>query len=193
MSQYPQKKKLSNSLRYLPMIITIYGFICVTVFHHTTCLIPLDSGFHFSLITVNALFGGFLFTNYSILLSVLDRKTIKLLNATTIIAKRNRHISQGILCASISVIASLIIILFPDLAEGWLYIVQVFVLNVEITYLIFVIIYFLLSMYEMNQLFKTFFPSASKAEEAEMKQYHQQIKSNLSTQEFYEQDKANDL
>ncbi|MFR1479561.1 MAG: hypothetical protein ACLSB9_29660 [Hydrogeniiclostridium mannosilyticum] len=58
-----------------------------------------DPSFHFNLITVNALFGGFLYTNYSLLLGLLDNSIVEKVKNTKIISKRNSHILKGIIYA----------------------------------------------------------------------------------------------
>ena len=82
-----------------------------TVFVLTTnkaaVVVPDDESFHFNLITVNALFGGFLYTNYSLLIGILDNPQVKKAQNTEIISKRNSHILHGIVYATVSVVSGL--------------------------------------------------------------------------------------
>ena len=129
-------------------------------------LIPDDTSFHFNLITVNALFGGFLYTNYSLLIGLLDNSIIEKVRNTNIIEKRNTHILKGIVFATGSVVAGLFMVLTPIGLSGMLKILRCFMLNVEIVFMAFLIIYFLLSLYEMNILIKnTNNPKGKKSEE----------------------------
>lgn len=68
-----------------------------------------NPSFHFDLITVNALFGGFLYTNYSLLIGILDNSIIEKVKNTDIIGKRNSHILKGIVYATVSVIGRFIL------------------------------------------------------------------------------------
>ena len=115
--------------------------------------------FHFNLITVNALFGGFLYTNYSLLIGLLDNKIIEQVQNTSIIAKRNSHILKGIIYATISVISGLCLVLIPQSFLPWL---TSLLINVEITFMGFLIIYFILSLKEMSKLVKLLHNSNDK-------------------------------
>lgn len=89
-----------------PLIWSVVGFLYVQLGLEPWFTVPLEPSFHFSLITVTAIFGGFLYTNYSLLIGLLDNKIITQLTGTTIIEKRNRHILNGIIYATVSVIVS---------------------------------------------------------------------------------------
>ena len=111
--------------------------------------VPADSSFHFNLITVNALFGGFLYTNYSLLIGLLDNKIIEQVKNTSIIRKRNSHILKGIIYATVSVMSGLYLVLVPQTVFPW---ITSLLINVEITFMVFLIAYFILSLKEMYNL-----------------------------------------
>ena len=96
-----------------PLIFSIVGCSYVLYGNEPLLIVSETMSFHFNLITVNALFGGFLYTNYSLLLGLLDNPIVEKIRYTKIIYKRNLHILRGIVSATLSVIASLLLILFP--------------------------------------------------------------------------------
>ena len=91
-----------------------------------------DPSFHFNLITVNALFGGFLYTNYSLLLGLLDNSIVEKVKNTKIISKRNSHILKGIIYATVSVMAGLYLVLVPTNGSKFLHAIYCFMQNAEI-------------------------------------------------------------
>ena len=152
----------------IPFILVMIGF-CYTLFTGSVIVtIPEDNSFHFDLITVNALFGGFLYTNYSLLVGLLDNRIVKKLKETSIVERRNNHIMNGIKCATYSIAASLYIILLSNL--NWIggKYINLFAMNVEIVYMIFLIIYFLMSIKEMNVLIEGLYSSDIKKSKEEM-------------------------
>lgn len=161
--------------RILPLFLSLVGCLSVTCFDFALVQLPNDDSFHFNLITVNALFAGFLYTNYSLLIGVLDNKIIEKVSSTSIIPKRNQHILNGIVNASLSVMASLYIILVPDYDFFLLNMLRYFMCNVEIICMIFLIIYFLLSLYEMNQLFKAVYKPKNKMSDKELNHIRSKI------------------
>ncbi len=161
-------RKLKKIINILPLFLSFVGCLSVTYFDFALVQIPNDSSFHFNLITVNALFGGFLYTNYSLLIGVLDNKIIEKISCTSIIPKRNEHILNGIVNASRSVLASLYIILVPEYDFFLFKMFRSFMSNVEIICMAFLIIYFLLSFYEMNHLFKAVYKPKNKLSEKEI-------------------------
>ena len=145
-------KKAPNCLESIaPCALSIIGFIYANIIGSSLVTVPNDASFHFNLITVNALFGGFLYTNYSLLIGLLDNKIIEQVQNTSIIAKRNSHILKGIIHATISVISGLCLVLIPQSFLPWL---TSLLINVEITFMGFLIIYFILSLKEMSKLVK---------------------------------------
>ena len=67
-----QRKKWKRFISYLPAIIAVVCTVFVLTTNKAAVVVPDDESFHFNLITVNALFGGFLYTNYSLLIGILD-------------------------------------------------------------------------------------------------------------------------
>lgn len=76
-----------------PFILSLIGFVHSFFIGTSLITVPADSSFHFNLITVNALFGGFLYTNYSLLIGLLDNKIIEQVKATP----RNSQIKHQVL------------------------------------------------------------------------------------------------
>jgi len=144
---------LRNLLKRLtvgaPFILSLIGFVHSFFIGTPLIFVPADSSFHFNLITVNALFGGFLYTNYSLLIGLLDNKIIEQVKNTSIIRKRNSHILKGIIYATISVISGLYLVLVPQAVFPW---ITSLLINVEITFMVFLIAYFILSLKEMYNL-----------------------------------------
>lgn len=146
------KKRNAMFISVIPLLVTLGGFFSVRHCGFVLVTVPGDNSFHFSLMTVNALFGGFLYTNYGVLINLLDNPLVQKVAATDIIPRRNRMVLQGILCATVSVICGLYVVLFPisvDVVAGDLYILM---LNGEITYMLCTVLYYILSLYEMNRL-----------------------------------------
>ena len=67
----------------------------------------------------------------------------------SIIRKRNSHILKGIIYATISVISGLYLVLVPQAVFPW---ITSLLINVEITFMVFLIAYFILSLKEMYNL-----------------------------------------
>ena len=124
----------------LPLICSITACIYISLGGTPLFIVDASSSFHFSLITVNALFGGFLYTNYSLLLGVLDNPIIEKVKNTNIIHKRNSHILKGITYATISVIAGLYLILAPINNSKFWKLIYCFMQNAEIIFMFFLII-----------------------------------------------------
>jgi hypothetical protein len=146
------EKKKKRFVSYLPAIISAVCTAVVIVTKKAIVTVPDDGSFHFNLITVNALFGGFLYTNYSLLIGILDNPQIKKAENTEIISKRNTHILHGIIYATVSVIAGLSFILLPQSTMWLIWAIKCLLVNTEIVFMAFLILYFLLSLIEMNNL-----------------------------------------
>lgn len=136
----------------LPLIISVAGCIYILYGGEPLLIVSEDPSFHFNLITVNALFGGFLYTNYSLLLGLLDNSIVEKVKNTKIISKRNTHILKGIIYATVSVIAGLYLVLVPTGDSKFLRAIYCFMQNAEISFMAFLILYFLLSLKEMSVL-----------------------------------------
>lgn len=136
----------------LPLIFSAAGCIYILCGGAPLLIVADDSSFHFNLITVNALFGGFLYTNYSLLLGLLDNSIVEKVKNTKIISKRNSHILKGIIYATVSVIAGLYLVLVPKNGSKFLHAIYCFMQNAEISFMAFLIFYFLLSLKEMSVL-----------------------------------------
>ena len=81
---------------------------------------------------------------------MLDNPIIEKVKNTNIIHKRNSHILKGITYATISVIAGLYLILAPVNNSKFWKLIYCFMQNAEIIFMFFLIIFFLLSLKEMN-------------------------------------------
>lgn len=142
-------KKLYN---VAPLICSIIGCIYILLGGSPWIIVPSDSSFHFNLITVNALFGGFLYTNYSLLIGLLDNRIVEKVRHTNIISNRNSHILKGIIYATSSVVAGLYMALVPSGNSSIRMIIDCFMQNAEIAFMAFLILYFSLSLKEMSEL-----------------------------------------
>lgn len=136
----------------LPLIFSAVGCCYILLGGKPLLVVADEQSFHFNLITVNALFGGFLYTNYSLLLGLLDNSIAEKVKNTKIISNRNTHILKGIIYATVSVIAGLYLVLVPASDSKFLYAIYCFIQNAEISFMIFLIFYFLLSLKEMSVL-----------------------------------------
>lgn len=101
-------------LSTFPVLFSILCTIVVEVFDVVLISLPVDSAFHFSLMTVNALFGGFLYSNYGMLVGLLDNVTIQKVKGTAIMTKRNSLVLCGIVYATLSVVCGLYITLIGE-------------------------------------------------------------------------------
>lgn len=147
-----QRKKWKRFISYLPAIIAVVCTVFVLTTNKAAVVVPDDESFHFNLITVNALFGGFLYTNYSLLIGILDNPQVKKAQNTEIISKRNSHILHGIVYATVSVVSGLGFVLLPQSTMWLIWATKCLLVNVEIVFMAFLILYFLLSLVEMNSL-----------------------------------------
>ncbi len=143
---------IRRSIKYAPLLLSIACCAYITFSGRAIIPIPTDPSFHFNLITVNALFGGFLYTNYSLLVGLFDNKIIEKIRNTKIISKRNDHIHCGIINATISVIAGVYLVLFPTPSGPLFTMVNLYIQIVEVVFMGFQILYFLLSLKEMTIL-----------------------------------------
>lgn len=159
----------------LPLICSVAGCVYICLGGMPILIVPSDASFHFNLITVNALFGGFLYTNYSLLLGLLDNSIIEKVKHTQIISKRNSHILKGIIYATVSVVAGLYLVLTP--ADGSLpqQVIHCFMENTEIVFMAFLIFYFLLSLKEMNVLINAIHNTNGAKTNEEIKQLKEKL------------------
>ncbi len=177
------KKILQWISNLLPLALSVISCAVFLKSGKTWFIASTDKSFHFSLITVNALFGGFLYTNYSLLVGLLDNSIINKVKNTNIIKKRNTHILKGIIYATISVIAGLYLVLVSSAESGINHIIYSFMQNVEIVFMAFLIAYFILSLHEMSMLVKSVHSPKGKKSEKEISNLIEQIKDNGDTKE----------
>ena len=164
-----------------PVLLTASGCI-LSLFNKHLLLLSIEDSFHFNLITVNALFGGFLYTNYSLLLGLMDNTIIEKIKNTSIIEKRNRHISSGIIYATVSVLAGLYVVLFSTGETLFSKALFLFALNAELVFMTFVIGLFVLSLHEMNLLVMATNKSNNKKSKEEIVALKNQIKFSAKSQ-----------
>lgn len=172
------KNAIGKLCNVAPLICSIIGSFYVLRGGNPWIIVPSDSSFHFNLITVNALFGGFLYTNYSLLVGLLDNSIVEKVKHTKIINKRNSHILKGIIYATISVVAGLYLVLVPSNTSRYLTIIYCFMQNVEIVFMAFLIFYFLLSLKEMCVLVNAIHNSKGARTNTDIKELKDKIKSN---------------
>ncbi|MEG1835979.1 MAG: hypothetical protein RR229_07655 [Oscillospiraceae bacterium] len=172
------KKVIKVTVNVLPILIVIIVSIYVLCGGKTLFILPYESNFHFSLITVNALFGGFLYTNYSLLIGLSDNHIVEKIKITNIIKKRNMHILKGIIYATVSVLAGLYFVLVPSGNSYLQKVISCFAANIEITFMLFLIIYFVLSLYEMKRLIDSVNYSSETKSDNEIQKLKDKIKEN---------------
>lgn len=173
------RKRISALWAAAPFVLSGIGCIYALCGGRPWIIVPDDPSFHFNLITVNALFGGFLYTNYSLLVGLLDHAIMEKVRNTQIIRKRNGHILKGIIYAAISVIAGLYLVLVPDRASWCLAVIYRLMQNAEITFMAFLILYFLLSLREMHLLIQMVHHPSGARREAEIEELKDQIRNSL--------------
>lgn len=150
-------KRLYKVLDYLPLVLVFTGTVFVRCFNIIIVVIPVDTSFHFGLMTVNALFGGFLYSNYSILVGLIDNSTIQRIHGTNIMEKRNTLASKGIMYAALSVLSGIYISLMVDRTGKMWDILSCFAINCEIVFMVTAIMYYLLSLRSTNSLTKALY------------------------------------
>lgn len=169
------KKRFAKQDWLIPVFIAFAGSIYVYASGVPLLIVPTDKTFHFNLITINALFGGFLYTNYSLLIGLSDNKVMEKLRNTNIIEKRNHHIFNGILYATLSVIAGILLILYPDNNYLLTKLIYPFLQNSEIVFMVSLIIYFLLSLKEMNTLVNNISASDNRISKTEIEEIRRKV------------------
>lgn len=159
-------------LSIFPVLFSILCTIAVKAFDFVLVSIPVDSAFHFSLMTVNALFGGFLYSNYGMLVGLLDNDTIQKVKGTDIMTRRNSQVLCGIAYATLSVVCGLYIALIETRTAPiweWIY---CWMINGEVVFMIAAMVFYLLSLKEMNLLVKALYKTGkhlSRSEVTEIK------------------------
>lgn len=152
---------MKKHLIIVPTVLSII-FACSLHFVNIASLSCIDqSDFHFSMVTINSIFAGFLYTNYSLLLGLLDNDTVQKLLGTSVIKRRNDRIFAGIMYAVASIIAGLIlaIITAQNSANNTSKIISVsgnwilsLLCGAEFVFMVFGILYFAMSIKEMHTL-----------------------------------------
>lgn len=170
------KNKWYRCVFFIPLLLSILLSLCPVLFQFESLKLTMDANFHFSIITINSIFAGFLYTNYSLLLGLSDSELIKRLKSSSLIEKRNRHILSGILSAVISVIVGLIIVVLElDLKVVAQKRINDFFVEAELLYMALAILFFLLSIKEIHVLIRTVNESQNKKSKEEL----EEIKKNM--------------
>lgn len=144
-------------LSFLPLMLVFGGTILAKGLDVVLVTIPIDSSFHFGLMTVNALFGGFLYSNFSTLVGLLDNSTIQAIHGTKIMSRRNTLAIRGIIYAAFSVLSGIYItLMFDRVGKPW-EITCCFAINCEIVFMISSITYYLLSLKSTYSLTKALY------------------------------------
>lgn len=166
----------------IPILLSVLGAVFVELFDVVFLVISTDSSFHFGLMTVNALFGGFLYSNYGMLVGLLDNDTIQKVKGTTIMARRNALVLAGIVYATLSVVCGLYITLVGIGASGtyeWLF---CWMINGEVVFMIAAMVFYLLSLIEMNRLVKALYNTGERLGKRRISQMKKRIM-NVGKQE----------
>lgn len=96
---------------------------------------------------------------------------------TKIISKRNSHILKGIIYATVSVMAGLYLVLVPTNGSKFLHAIYCFMQNAEISFMAFLIFYFLLSLKEMSVLVGAIHNDKGAKTDKEIKELKEKIQS----------------
>lgn len=157
-----------KAFRFFPVLFSILCTIAVKAFDFVFVSIPADSAFHFSLMTVNALFGGFLYSNYGMLVGLLDNDTIQKVKGTNIMTRRNLQVLCGIIYATLSVACGLYITLI-GVKEGTVWeCLYCWMINGEIVFMIAAMAFYVLSLKEMNRLVKSLYKTGMHLSSSEV-------------------------
>lgn len=177
---YSMKRKMV----FAPITISAICFLII-VFADISLSYAEQSSFHFSMITINSIFAGFLYTNYSLLLGLLGNEKINKLLGTSIIKKRNDRIFIGIICSVVSIIAGLILAIATAYNTGQTSQVQITgnlafsaIFIVETVFMAFGIIYFTLSIKEMHVLVSAASKPTKKVDQDIIQKVRTAIKDN---------------
>lgn len=180
-------KKKHNYGLMLSFLISVMSFLYSAIAKDTWFKSSYDLDFHFGLMAVAALFGGFLYTNYSLLADRVNHPKIAELNLTSVIDKRNQRILNGVISAVFSVLASLCLVLssHPSFIYGhglkaiilnWKYYVYLYLQNAEIVFLICMVFFFMKSFGDMNNLLQIIRKPSSRIDDQELDKIKELIK-----------------
>ena len=119
--------KIRNELKcyLLPFIILIMIIILnnTGIIDLRTLIGENSESIHFNLITVNAIFAGFLFTAITFFIGVNTTKTVEVLERIDYMDKVYKNLNMGFIASLISIILSLVsIFVFPAISNvSWIY------------------------------------------------------------------------
>lgn len=161
----------------------LYSIIAKDTWFNSSC----DSDFHFGLMAIAALFGGFLYTNYSLLADIVEHPKIEELNLTSAIDKRNQRICNGVISSVLSALASLCLVLFSkpsfihghgikSFAQNWKYYVYLYVQNAEVVFLICMVFFFIKSFKDMDKLLQIIRKPSSKIDDQKLVEIKESIR-----------------
>lgn len=161
-------KKTWKMFAGFPILWALTSTVAVLKFNFVLVSIPTDSNFHFSMMTVNALFGGFLYSNYGMLVGLLDNDTIQKIKGTDIMTRRNTQVLCGIVYATLSVVCGLYIALVGMKNGGIWKWISYCAINSEVIFMLASMIFYLLSLKEMNQLVKALYKAGDNMSKSEV-------------------------
>lgn len=155
--------KIRNELKcyLLPFIILIMIIILnnTGIIDLRTLIGENSESIHFNLITVNAIFAGFLFTAITFFIGVNTTKTVEVLERIDYMDKVYKNLNMGFIASLISIILSLVsIFVFPAISNvSWIYnyvfikcIVNVIIPAMILMSLVYTIIKFLIALKHLN-------------------------------------------
>lgn len=168
-------KRLWKKLSFFPILFAILCTIIVKVFDCAFVSVPADASFHFGLMTVNALFGGFLYSNYGVLVGLLDNDIVQKVQGTDIMTRRNAQVLFGIMYATLSVACGLYITLIGIQKSTIGEFLYCCMLNGEIVFMITAMGFYLLSLKEMNCLVKALHTTGNHLSKTEVSNLKRKI------------------
>ena len=156
----------------LTLLSSAFGIIIVEV--------PSSSDVHFGLITICSIFGGFLYTNYNMLIDFSETELAQKVRNTNILLKRDKHIVCGIISSIISILSGVALsityskefvsVLGAKIPSG-AYLLYIS----EITFMFNTVILFILSLGEMKQIMKVKISPNNKMNEETLNKVKQQL------------------
>lgn len=154
-------KRIKNNYLIVPIVVLIIILLLVKlgVINLRSLVGENSESIHFNLITVNAVFAGFLFTAITFFIGVNTTKTIETLERIDYMDNVYRNLNLGFIASLISIILSLIsIFILPTTASLELvrnsitigYIINTFIPSLVLVSLIYTIIKFLIALRHLN-------------------------------------------
>lgn len=114
----PLEKNYFRRNKWNLAVLLIYLSFCIYSIQQGIININnIDNSFHISLLTINSVFSGFLFTSLGIMVSIADKERISVLDKAGYMDNYYNSIYLGIIFHVISAVIALILILFESIQQ----------------------------------------------------------------------------